>query len=184
MNALTLIEGPRLILRALTPEDADGRYPHWLNEPAVCTGNAHGVFPYSREAARSFIAEGQNRRDALVLAIELRDSDRHIGNISLQNIHPIYRKAEFAILLGETDTWSRGYGKEAGVLLCRHGFDRLNLHRIECGTFANNSGMQRLALALGMREEGRRRDAAFVAGQYLDIIEFGMTRTEFRAAHP
>lgn len=184
MNAPHLIVGQRLVLRGLSEADANGAYPHWLNDPQVCAGNAHGIFPYSREAALAFINASRNNRDALILAIELRESTRHIGNISLQGIHPIYRKAEFAILLGERDCWNKGYGKEAGMLLCRHGFDKLNLHRIECGTFANNPGMQQLALALGMREEGRRREAAFVGGHYVDILEFGMTRNEFRAAHP
>lgn len=184
MTAPPLIIGQRLILRGLTGTDANGAYPNWLNDPRVCAGNAHGIFPYPREAALAFINASQNSRDALTLAIALRENQRHIGNISLQGIHPIYRKAEFAILLGEHDCWNKGYGKEAGMLLCRHGFDKLNLHRIECGTFANNVGMQHLAQALGMREEGRRREAAFVSGQYVDILEFGMTRDEFRAAHP
>ena len=182
MSIRPLIEGERLVLRGLQPQDADGPYPDWLNDARVCAGNSHGLFPYSREAARAFIADSAGRRDSLTLAIELREGGRHIGNIALQGIHPIYRKAEFAILLGEADTWGQGYGKEAGLLLCRHGFDQLNLHRIECGTFASNQGMRRLALALGMQEEGRRREAAFIAGHYEDIIEFGMTRNEFRSA--
>lgn len=180
MSLPPLIEGKRLVLRGLLPEDADGNYPNWLNDPLVCAANSHGLFPYTREEARTFINDSRNRRDALILAVELRDGQRHIGNIALQNIHPIYRKAEFAILLGEADCWGQGYGLEAGLLLCRHGFDNLNLHRIECGTFSNNVGMQKLALALGMEEEGRRREACFAGGAYRDILEFGIIRHEFR----
>lgn len=184
MSETALIEGTRLILRGLLATDAEGNYPRWLNDARVCAGNSHGVFPYGREAARTFIAESQQRRDALTLAIALREGPRHIGNVALQAIHPIYHSAEFAILLGEPDCWGQGYGLEAGLLICKHGFDELNLHRIGCGTFANNTGMQNLARALGMREEGRRREAAYLNGRHIDIIEFGMTRDEFRAAHP
>lgn len=178
MKPLTLLQGERLRLRPLSEADADGDYPAWLNDQATNSGNTHGVFPYSREEARRYIAASHGRQDALILAIELLDS-RHIGNIALQAIHPIHRRAEFAILLGDAACRGQGYGLEAGRLLCRHGFQRLNLQRIECGTFAGNLAMQRLALALGMSEEGRRREAAFVAGNYQDIVEFGMTRNDF-----
>lgn len=184
MNSIPFLSGPRLILRDLTTADAEGPYPSWLNDPVVCRGNSHGTFPYSREAARAYIAQAQNRRDALILAIELKDGQRHIGNIALQSIHPIYRSADFAILLGEADCQGQGYGKEAGLLLCRHGFNELNLHRIACGTFSSNTAMQKLALALGMREEGRRREAAYTGGQYLDIVEYGMTHRDFLAIFP
>ena len=64
--------------------------------------------------------------------------------------------------------------------MCAHGFLALNLHRIACGTFADNRAMLRLAAYLGMHEEGRRREAAFKAGRYIDVIEFGVLDNEFR----
>ena len=61
-------------------------------------------------------------RSALVLAMVLREDDRHIGNISLQAIDWIDRSAEFAILLGDRTAWGKGYSKEAAYLICLHGF--------------------------------------------------------------
>ncbi|MEY2632697.1 MAG: hypothetical protein RIR00_1351 [Pseudomonadota bacterium] len=180
---LPFLASERLLLRPLCPEDADGAYPRWLNDQEVCAGNAHGLFPYSRDDARAFIAQASGP-DRLVLAIVLKDGQRHIGNLALQQIHRIYRSAEFAILLGERDCHGQGYAAEAGRLLLRHGFQRLNLHRIGCGTFAGNQGMIRLAAALGMVEEGRRREAAFVAGHHQDILEFGVLRQEFLHRYP
>lgn len=182
-DPIPFLTSQRLILRALQEADADGPYPKWLNDQAVCAGNSHGLFPYSREAARAFIA-GNSGPDRLTLAIVLKENQRHIGNISLQAIHRVYRSAEFAILLGESDCWGQGYGAEAGLLILRHGFTRLNLHRVACGTFVSNCGMISLAQALGMREEGRRRQAAFVGGNYEDIVEFGVLRDEFLSRFP
>jgi RimJ/RimL family protein N-acetyltransferase len=39
--------------------------------------------------------------------------------------------------------------------------------------------MRRIALDLGMREEGRRREAAFKDGRFVDCVEFGVLRAEF-----
>lgn len=177
---LPLLEGSRLYLRALVAEDADGDYPDWLNDQQVSAGNSHGVFPYSPEAARQFIKQTATSRDALTLAIVLKDENRHIGNIALQSIQSIYRSAELSILIGAHIAWGKGYGLEAARMLCAHGFARLNLHRIGCGTFSDNTAMQRLALALGMRKEGERREAAFKNGRFVNIVEFGMLRDEFK----
>ena len=176
------LQSERLHLRALTEADADGAYVEWFNDEKVCRGNSHHVFPFTREAALEYICRVREARDQLVLAIVLRADERHIGNIALQNIHPIYRAAEFSIVLGDKTLWGQRYSQEAGRLLCAHGFDELNLHRIYCGTFADNMAMQKLALGLGMREEGRRREAAFKHGRFLDVVEYGMVKADFDVA--
>jgi RimJ/RimL family protein N-acetyltransferase len=176
------LAGPRLTLRPLIAADAEGAYPGWLNDAHISQGNSHHTRPYSRAQARAYIE--QSRRpgaDSVILAIVLKRGNRHIGNIALSQLHPIYRTAEFSILLGEPTQWGKGYGREAATLLIRHGFTALNLRRIQCGTFATNQGFCQLAAALGMRQEGVRRQAVFKAGVYLDVIEFGLLREEFSA---
>lgn len=173
------LEGRSLFLRPLVAADAEGPYPTWFNDAEVCRGNSHHVFPYRPEEARAYIEESARRRDRLVLAVVLRDGERHIGNIALQGIHPVYRSAEFSIVIGDRGAWGKGYSSEAAELICRHGFTALNLHRIGCGTFADNLAMQRLAARLGMREEGRRREAAYKDGRYVDVIEYGVLKAEF-----
>ncbi len=168
-----------IYLRGLLEQDASGAYVSWLNDQQTCAGNGHGVFPYSADAALAYIRSAQSRRDALILGIVACDGDRHIGNIALQSIDPIHRSAELAILIGEQEYWGKGFGLEAARLICRHGFETLNLQRIYCGTYSNNVGMQKLALALGMQQEGVRRQAAYKAGRYLDVIEYGMLSGEF-----
>ena len=117
----SFLEGERLVLRGLTLKDAEGPYPGWLDDEAVCRGNGHHLFPYGREQAREFIRSTWNDRSAVTLAMVLREGQRHIGNVALQHIHPVHRTAEFAILLGDRECWGKGYGREAGLLLCCHG---------------------------------------------------------------
>jgi len=174
------IEGDRLYLRPLSEHDADGPYPSWLNDEIVCQGNSHHVYPYSKKQAIDYIQNATSTDQELILAIVLKEGGLHIGNIALQRINWIYRSAEFTILLGDKSQWGKGYGLEAGRLLIKHGFSALNLNRIECATFETNVAMKKLALALGMGEEGVRRQAAYKDGQYLDIVDFGILREEFK----
>jgi RimJ/RimL family protein N-acetyltransferase len=180
--ATPFLRGQRIDLRALLETDADGPYAGWFNDAETCRGNSHHVRPYSPDDARRYIRETAADPAVLVLAIVQRDDGRHIGNIALQRIHPVHRTAELAIVVGERDAWGRGYATEAARLLCDHGFDALNLHRIGCGTFAGNAGMRRLAERLGMREEGVRRQAAYKDGAYVDVVEYGVLREEYLAA--
>jgi RimJ/RimL family protein N-acetyltransferase len=106
--------------------------------------------------------------------------DGHIGNVALQNISLINQNAEFAIILGDRRHWGKGVGMLAGKAMLEHGFKKLNLHRIYCGTAATNAGMKKLALKLGMKEEGIRRENLFLDGEWVDAIEYGILRSEFK----
>lgn len=176
--------GKSVYLKALTGDEISDRYLAWLNDENVCRFNFHHVQPFTRSKAEAYVGALSDATDCLVLAVYARQDDRHIGNISLSSIDYVHRNAEFAILMGEADYWGKGLAKEAALLIVRHGFETLNLHRIHCGTHAENIAMQKLALYLGMQEEGRRRHAMFKNGSYADVIEYGVLRDEFLKCHP
>ena len=175
---MVFIKGEDIYLRGLTEEDVDGPWLDWFNDAEVCRFNNHHRFPSNGAALQDYLSSVTNSKKALFLGIFSTFGDTHLGNISLQNIDWINRSAEFAIIIGAKDSWKKGVGYEAGRLIIDHGLRELNLHRIFCGTSADNLGMQKLALKLGMSEEGRRRDSMFKNGQYVDIIEYGLVMQE------
>lgn len=128
---------------------------------------------------KSYVDHVQESRDLIVLAILDIDGDNHIGNISLQNIDWVSRNAEYAIILGEKSYWGKGLAKEASDLILEHGFIRMNMERIYCGTAEDNVGMQKLAHYMGMRQEGVRRNALYKNGKYKNIINYGLLRNEY-----
>ncbi|MGE8720197.1 GNAT family N-acetyltransferase [Leptospira terpstrae] len=171
--------GENLYLRGLQPDDATGNYFKWFNDPEVCFGNSHGVFPMSQKSLLEFIESSYKSNQQLVFAMIEKKNQTHIGNISLQNINWINRTGEFAIFLGEKKYWGKGLALEASNLIVSHGFKVMNLNRIYCGTFSNNHGMIKLAKSLKMTQEGIRRKAIYKNGEYLDMVEFGVLRDEF-----
>ena len=166
-------------VRALYASDLAGPYPHWFEDQEVCKYNSHGKFAKNSDWFKSFY-DSANREDRVVWAICHRDAG-HIGNISLQEMSFVDRNAEFAILIGDGNHRGKSVGTNAGLALLRHGFGKLNLERIYCGTAATNIGMQRLAGQLGMIEEGRRRGHLFLEGQWVDMLEYGVLKAEFQA---
>lgn len=168
------LKGDTVHLRALAKKDITGNYRYWLNNSEVVKYNSHGRFPATVESLEDFVANSYNSRNSLVLAVCMNDTTSHVGNISLQAISWIDRNAEIAFLLGELSFHGKGIMYEAGQLLIHHAFLSLNLHRIYCGTSSENTGMQKLALKLGMEQEGVRKEAIFNSGRYHDIIEYGI----------
>lgn len=173
------LQGELIYLRALERADLGGDYFQWLNDEEVCRFNSHAVFPNTEKGMADYFDFAQTARDAVILAIVRRDDDRHIGNVSLLDIDWVARSANFAILIGDPGCWRGGVGLDAGRLVVAYGFERLNLHRIYCGTSAENKGMQRLAEKLRMKQEGVRRHAMFKSGRYVDVIEYGVLRDEY-----
>jgi RimJ/RimL family protein N-acetyltransferase len=181
-NPNAFLTGERVYLRALSADDARGPYLEWFNDPEVNAENGHHYWPFTPEEAAGYIERSARVRDEVTFAIAALDDDRHIGNVTLKRINAISHSAEFAIVIGDKSVWGKGYGKEIGRLVLDYAFDTLNLRRVYCATFETNIGMQKLALYLGMREEGRRREAAFKQSRFLDVIEYGVLKDEYMAS--
>lgn len=170
--------GGAYFVRALKESDLSGPYPSWFEDQDACKYNSHGKYPRTEAYFRAFY-KSLDGGDQIVWAI-CHDVDGHIGNVSLQAISSINRTAEFAILLGDQRHWNKGVGKMAGAKIIAHAFDKLNLHRVYCGTAATNEGMRKLALALRFQEEGCRRAHLFLDGAWVDSIEYGLLRSDVR----
>jgi len=178
MNSVKFLNGEQVYLRALRESDIQGPYLSWLNDEEVCRGNSHHFFPFTAEEALEYLRNMRRSKEALVLAIILREGNVHIGNVALQRIDWIARSAELAILIGEKSCWGKGIAKQCLLLLMEHAFSSLNLHRIYCATFDDNIAMCKVAQALGMKEEGRRRESVWKNGGYRNTVEFGLLREE------
>ncbi|MDT8375589.1 MAG: GNAT family protein [Mariprofundaceae bacterium] len=174
-----MYESEHLRFRGLCEEDIDGPYLHWFDDQEVCRFNSHGRFPSTRQKLQNYIDMLQTSEAHLVWAIIEKERGKHIGNITLQSIDPVNRSAEFAIIIGDKSCWGKGYAYEAARVLFSHGFRKLGLNRIHCGTSENNVGLLHLAKKLGMRQEGIRRQALFENGAFVDAVEFGLLKGEF-----
>lgn len=165
-------------VKPLSVDELGGAYPSWFSDMTVCQFNRHGAFPKNPDDIKAFVQSIHHSNNEIVWAVYHLGDRLHIGNISLQNISLLDRTGELALLFGEVKYWGKGYAYQASCLLIQHGFARVNLNRIYCGVAAKNIGMQKLATKLGMLQEGCRREALYLNGEYTDIIEYGLLRNE------
>jgi len=104
-----------------------------------------------------------------------------VGLVSLIGIDPVYRHAEFHILLGEHGAQGQGIGTAATIAMLRHGFFDLNLHRIFLYVLDSNQAAARVYEKAGFTREGTLREAAYKNGEYRDLVVMAVLRSEFKA---
>ncbi len=173
--------GEKIYLRAVMESDLNATYREWFNDEEICRYNSHHRFPNYDENMREYYESTIKSQRNLILAICDKETDTHVGNVALENIDPVDRSAEFAILIGDKTWWGKGIGKEVVHLMLKHGFEQLGLERIYCGTAEDNIGMQKIALSSGFKEEGRARKALFKNGSFKDVINYGLLKDEYQA---
>jgi RimJ/RimL family protein N-acetyltransferase len=169
------LEGEKVYLRGIEENDLSGEYFQWFNDAVTCRYNSHATFPNSEKRMRDYFNHVEDASDMVVFAIIEKETGKHVGNVSLQQIDWISRNAEIAWIIG-SEHGGNGYGTEAGKLVIQYAFERLNLMRIYCGTSAENIPMQKVIEKLDMKKEGIRQKAMYKMGKYVDIYEYGILR--------
>ena len=74
----------------------------------------------------------------------------------------------------------RGLSTDVVRVVCHYAFVVRNLHRVGIETLATNAPMRAAALRAGFVEEGRVREGAYVFGERVDDVTYGLLRSEWR----
>lgn len=161
-------------LRALETGDLD-RTHKWHNDPALY-GSLGGTYRYVARSSEEEWLRGKCAycSDQVNLAVCLSDTDEHIGNIYLQDIDWIARRAEVHMFIGESGHRSKGYGTAALRKLLRHAFEDLGLQRVYLSVLDDNNGAIRAYEKCGFMVEGKLRRHAFKNGEFRDLLIMGI----------
>lgn len=175
------IHTSRLRLRPLDEPDAPALLAifgdpqvmrYWSTPPWTGLDEARGLIERDRSAMRL----GHYLR----LGLERADDGALIGACTLFDLHPTSRRAEVGYVLA-AQAWGRGYMHEALSALLDHGFDALDLNRIEADIDPRNQASARALQRLGFRQEGLLRERWIVAGQVSDSALYGLLRADWRS---
>lgn len=105
---VVFLSGDRVYARPADMSDIE-RYQRWINDYEVRTRLGQYV-PLTERMEREFIEGVGKQPDAIHLSIVLKDGDRHIGGMGLNQIRWKDRAALFGIFIGEADCRGKGYG--------------------------------------------------------------------------
>ena len=106
--------------------------------------------------------------------------DRPVGQIELVDMHPLHRRAEVHLSIGEKDIWGRGYGTLAVRRLLGHAFDDLRLRRVFAMADEDNVRVIRCFEKCGFVREGLLRRHRLRHGRPTDMVVMGVLDEEYR----
>lgn len=175
-----MIYGERIRFRRVEKTDIP-LFVEWINDPVVTEGLSLYLPMGLWEEEEWFESLAKNPQAERPLVVEIPDGDgwRAIGNVGVHNIDSVARSAEVGIMLGDKSIWNQGYGTEAMRLLLKHGFETLNLNRIQLYVYEKNTWAIRTYEKVGFVHEGRRREAHYKKGKYEDILIMSVLRVEW-----
>ena len=104
---------------------------------------------------------------------------RPVGQIELVDIHPLQRRAEMHLFVGEKDVWGRGYGSRAVRRLLGYAFNDLGLRRVFAMADEDNARVIRLFESCGFAREGLLRRHRLRYGQPVDMVVMGVLDEEY-----
>jgi RimJ/RimL family protein N-acetyltransferase len=174
-----MIEGDRVRLRALRPEDYP-RLTEFKNDVEFeLLGGGDPPRPRTLAIVTEFFDERARDKSGVNFAIEV--DGVFIGDCGLFHLDRLAGTAELGIGIGDRDYLGKGYGRETVTLLAGYGFRLLNLRKIWLETLANNERAIRSYRAVGFVEEGRQREHVWSDGRYVDLVLMALFAADFTA---
>ena len=174
---LTRFESGDLICEPFRKENVSPRYLAWLNDPEVNRYSRRRFVQTSEEDALRFLSSFQSSTNQ-IMAITLKTTGDHIGNLQLGPLDLEESHGEVRILIGEKSQWGKGYATQAICGACSYYFQVLGLHRVEA--MSCNPGFIRAVQRLGWKEEGCLRERFPDGTARLDYRVFGILAAEFQ----
>ena len=171
--------GEKVYLRLLEDSDIGEEYVGWLNDYEVTRYLETGKFPSTPDAIRKYLERFQDSATDLIFAIVDKDTDQHIGNVTLNRINWINRTADTGLIIGPKESRGKGYAFEAWSLILEYAFHRLGLRKIIAGAVVDNTASITILKKLGFKIEGTFRQEFLLDGEYRDGVRLGLLREEF-----
>lgn len=172
----------RVYLRALEPEDYLVT-SEWRKDEEIQNMVGGPKYFVSKEKERQWIMDTIQDNSRMVLGICLKENDKLIGTVNIQDIDWINRSAHVPILLGDKEAWGKGYASEARLLALKFAFEERGLHRIWALVLEDNIPSLKLHEKCGYVKEGVLKDSVYKAGRFQNQVYLGLLKDNFDKAY-
>ena len=150
------------------------------NDPVVRANMVGWDWPYSLSGQIRWFDSGIDTDTTRRFIVETLDGEP-VGMTGLWDIDWHNRTAVPSLKLGgATKSRGRGLGTEAWHAIMDFAFNDVGLNRLHGGILAGNAASQAAIIGkLGWTKEGRLRNHIWKNGEYVDLIQVGILRSEY-----
>lgn len=175
------LRGKRISLTGLTPEHLrpDEPYYGWLNDLSLDLYSERSYFPNNPQRMNFYFETANSNTKLILLGIFDNATQRHIGNVTLQELDFINRRAFLGYLIGDKEFTGKGIASEACLMIMYYGFNKLNFERIWTTISAEHVASLKVGEHVGLKVEGRLREHQMRNGKRSDLMVVGALRNEW-----
>lgn len=168
-----------VLLRQLAIADTDTYYA-WVKDPEVVKYSlSKWLKRYTKAEIEAWLRKTLADENTLNWGIVEKTSKNLIGHAGIAGIHKGNNSGEYFILIGDRNSWNKGYGTEVTKLIVDYGFKELKLHRIMLTVSDVNIGAVKSYKKAGFVEEGVMREASMRDGKFHDKIVMAILDREW-----
>lgn len=175
MTAPVFLRGETVTLRPVEESDVEFLQTN-INDPDIW-GSLKRRQPISEHEEREWI---QSLGDEAGVNFVVYADDEPVGNVGLRDVNDQWGTAEVGFWM-TPDEQGNGYGREACELVVGYGFDQLRLAKITAEAYASNEASRALLESVGFTREGTLREQAYLDGERVDLLVYGLLAEEFDA---
>lgn len=165
---MDFMQTERLLLFPLTKSYCSDEYLSWINDDEIIHFMEQKKGSTIQDLKEYLHSIEVNK--ILAWAIIIRENNKHIGNIKINPIDYKHGHGEYGIMIGDKNSWGKGYAKEASEKIISYCFENLNLRKINLGVIKNNKRGIKLYESLGFVKEGLFKNHRVYEGYYYDEI--------------
>jgi ribosomal-protein-alanine N-acetyltransferase len=172
-----ILETPRLILREIVAADA----------PALFAFRSDPVEQKHNDPPLTSLAEAEELIERLTVehrdhgavrwGLTVKGENDVVGLLGYNYWTKPHQRAGIGYDLSRR-LWGRGLMSEAVRAVLRHGFEAMDLNRVEAHTTAENTPSIRMLRRLGFRQEGTLHEHFFEDGTFHDVALYVMLRRD------
>jgi len=172
-----IIKTERLLLRQFIENDIENVFKG-LSHPDIIKfyGVSYSTLEDTKEQMK-FFTDLEENETGIWWAVCSINNRTFYGAGGLNNLSKEHQKAEIGFWL-LTDFWGQGIMTEAIPLICKYGFDKLALHRIEGLVETENLNSKKALYKLGFKHEGTMRDCEIKNGRFISLDIYAILNKE------
>lgn len=179
---MTLVDFPtitteRLLLRQFVESDLENVYKG-LSDPEIIKyyGVSYTTLEDTKEQLK-FFADLVNDGTGIWWAVCSLDNKTFYGAGGLNSLNKEHKKAEIGFWL-LNEFWRQGIMTEVMPIICKYGFENLELHRIEGLVETDNLNCKNAMKKLDFNHEGTMKDCEIKNGHFISLDIYAKLKNE------
>lgn len=174
------IETDRLLLRRISLLDAPKLFEYWSDEEVTKHMNISQFSNESEaEAMISLLLALAASDQAFRWTIVNKRDGEILGTCGFNNWDETNQRGEIGYELGR-QFWGQGIMTEALNGLIHHGFDTMELNRIQALVEPENSLSRKILFNMGFCEEGLLRQYEMARGRFVDLLMLSLLKNDYK----